>query len=136
MIKYLTLEQVLRLHDAVVKEFGGLQGVRDQSLLLSAIESPKMFVFGKELYPSVYDKAAAYLYNIVCYHPFNDGNKRTGAGTAYLFLRTNKKSIIFDHALEDTTYEDFVVKVAKGKTTKEEIAYFLEHGEEMNLSAK
>jgi death-on-curing protein len=41
-------------------------------------------MFGLELYPTVYDKAAAYLYHIVCNHPFNDGNKRTGFGAAIL----------------------------------------------------
>lgn len=130
MTKFLTLEQILRLHDSVIEEFGGLKGIRDQNLLLSSVESPKMSAFGEELYPSIYDKASAYLFNIVCNHPFNDGNKRTGAGIAYLFLRINKVRIIFDPDPKDMTYEDFVVKVAKGKTSKKEIAHFLEHGYE------
>ncbi len=134
MIKYLTLEQVLRLHDAAVEKFGGLTGIRDPNLLLSCIESPKMVIFGEDLYPSVHDKAAVYLFNIVCNHPFNDGNKRTGAGAAYLFLRINKTHIPFDASPEDMTYENFVVKVARYKTAKEDIAYFLEHGEERNSS--
>jgi death-on-curing protein len=134
MIKYLTLEQVLKLHDAVVERFGGLTGIRDPNLLLSCIESPKMVIFGEDLYPSVYDKAAVYLFNIVCNHPFNDGNKRTGAGAAYLFLKINKIRIPFDASPEDMTYENFVVKVARDKTAKEEIAYFLEHGEERDSS--
>jgi death on curing protein len=130
MIKYLTIEQVLKLHDAVVEKFGGLAGIRDPNLLRSCIESPKMTMFGKDLYPSVYDKAAVYLFNIICNHPFNDGNKRTGAGSAYLFLRINKASIPFDPSPNDRTYENFVVRIANGKITKENIAYFLEHGDE------
>jgi death-on-curing protein len=130
MIKYLTLEQILRLHDAVLENFGGLAGIREPNLLLSCIESPKMVIFGEDLYPSVYDKAAVYLFNIVCNHPFNDGNKRTGAGAAYLFLRINKAHLPFDSSPEDRTYEDFVVKVARDKTAKEDIAFFLEHAEE------
>ena len=126
MIKYLTLEQILKLHDAVVRKFGGLTGIR-------GIESPKMTMFGEDLYPSVYDKAAIYLFNIVCNHPFNDGNKRTGAGATYLFLQINKASIPFDFSPEDTTYENFVIPVAKGKTTKEDIAYFLECGSQRDL---
>lgn len=128
MIKFLTLEQVLRLHDAVIEEFGGLTGVRDPNLLLSSIDSPKMTMFGKDLYPSIYDKAGMYLLNIVCNHPFNDGNKRTGAGAAYLFLKINKAHIPFDSSRDDRTYENFVVKVARGKITKEEVAFFLEYG--------
>jgi len=46
MIKYLTLKQILKLHDALVEKFGGLAGIRDSNLLLSCIESPKMMLFG------------------------------------------------------------------------------------------
>lgn len=132
MIKYLTIEQILKLHDAVVEKFGGLSGIRDPNLLFSCIEGPKMTIFGEDLYPSVYDKAAVYLFNIVCNHPFNDGNKRTGAGAAYLFLQVNKAVIPFDFFPKDMTYENFVVKIARGKISKEEIAYFLEHGKEQH----
>lgn len=80
----------------------------------------------KCLYPTIYDKAAAYLYHIVQNHPFNDGNKRTGFGAAYLFLRANQVPILFD----DESYENLVIEVAKGKRKKEAIAFFFEHGKE------
>jgi death-on-curing protein len=124
MIKYLTLEQVLKMHDAFIEKFGGLPGIRDLNLLLSAIETPKTAMFGNDLYPNVYDKAAAYLYHIVQNHPFNDANKRTGFGAVYLFLKANNVAILFD----DESIESLVIEVAKGKKTKDEIAYFLEHG--------
>ncbi|HSW87026.1 MAG TPA: type II toxin-antitoxin system death-on-curing family toxin [Rhabdochlamydiaceae bacterium] len=130
MIKYLTLEQVLRLHDAAIEKFGGLKGIRDSNLLLSCIENPRQSLFGMELHPTIYDKAAAYLFHIVCNHPFNDGNKRTGAGSAYLFLRINKISIVFESTFENKQYENLVVAVARGKKTKEEVSYFLKHGKE------
>ena len=130
MIKYLTLEQVIKMHDALIEKFGGLQGIRDMNLLLSAIETPKASMFGNDLYPTVYDKGAAYLYHIVQNHPFNDANKRTGFGATYLFLKANKVSILFD----DKSFESLVVEVAKGKKTKIEISYFLENGTEVNLS--
>ncbi|MBA3723096.1 MAG: type II toxin-antitoxin system death-on-curing family toxin [Parachlamydiaceae bacterium] len=123
-MKYLTLEEVLELHDVLIEKFGGLKGVRDVNLLISAIETPKATMFDEDLYPSVYEKAAAYLYHIVQNHPFNDGNKRTGFGVSYLFLRANKVSIIFD----DIEYEDLVVEVAKGNITKEQITYFFQYG--------
>ena len=126
MTKYLTLEQILEMHAALVEKFGGLQGVRDANLLISAVETPKAAMFGDDLYPTVYDKAAVYLFHIVRNHPFNDGNKRTGFSAAYLFLKANKVRIRF----EDEVYEEFVVEVAKGKKTKEEIAYFFKHGKE------
>lgn len=125
MIKYLTLEEVLEMHDAFIEKFGGLKGIRDVNLLLSAIETPKAAMFGEDLYPSVYDKAAAYLFHIVQNHPFNDANKRTGFGATYLFLQANRTPIL----LSDEAFENLVIEVAKGKVTKEEIARLLEHGE-------
>jgi death-on-curing protein len=124
MIKYVTVEQVMKMHDVFVEQYGGLRGVRDLNLLLSAIQTPKASMFGQDLYPTIYDKAAAYLYHIVQNHPFNDGNKRTGFGTAYLFLRANQVPIVFD----DISFENLVVDVAQGKKTKAEIAHFFQYG--------
>lgn len=124
MIEYLTAEEVIAIHDAFLQEFGGGSGIRDINLLMSAVETPKGQMFGQDLYPTIYDKAAAYLYHIVCNHPFSDGNKRTGFGVALLFLKANSISIKFDKK----KYENLVVEVAKGKITKKEIAYFFEHG--------
>jgi death-on-curing protein len=125
MIKYLTLEEVLKMHDVFIAKYGGLKGVRDLNLLMSAIETPKAAMFGNDLYPTIYDKAAAYLYHLVQNHPFNDANKRTGFGAAYLFLQANKVPIL----LSDESFESLVIEVAQGKVTKEEIAHILEHGE-------
>lgn len=125
MIKYLTLEEVLEMHDAFIEKFGGLKGVRDINLLLSAIETPKAAMFGEDLYPTVYDKAAAYLFHIVQNHPFNDANKRTGFGATYLFLKANGAPIL----LSDEAFENLVIEVAKGKVSKEVIARLLEYGE-------
>jgi death-on-curing protein len=127
VIEYLSLEQVVEAHDTAIAKFGGLHGIRDKNLLLSAVDTPKAAMFGQELYPTIYNKAAAYLYHIVCNHPFLDGNKRTGFIVTILFLKANDTSIVFDKK----EFEDFVVEVAKGKKSKEEIAYFLQHGKEL-----
>lgn len=124
MTEYLSVEEVITMHDTFLQEFGGLPGIRDINLLMSAVETPKSRMFGQDLHPTIYDKAAAYLYHIVCNHPFNDGNKRTGFGAALLFLKANSISIKFNKK----KYENLVVEVAKGVITKEEIAHFLEYG--------
>jgi death-on-curing protein len=126
MTEYLELAQVIEAHDSAIKQFGGLNGIRDKNLLMSAVDTPKAAMFGQELYPTVYNKAAAYLYHIVCNHPFIDGNKRTGFIATILFLQANNIPIVF----EGKKFESFVVEVAKGEKTKEQIAYFLEHGKE------
>lgn len=125
MIEYLSVEEVIAMHDLFLQKFGGLPSIRDINLLSSAVETPKSSMFGRDLYPTIYDKAAAYLYHIVCNHPFNDGNKRTGFGASLLFLKANSIPIIF----EKKKYEDLVVEVAQGKINKEQIARFLEYGD-------
>lgn len=52
MIKYITLEQILEMHDAFIEKFGGLKGIRDINLLLAAVETPKATMFGEDLYPT------------------------------------------------------------------------------------
>src|SRR5580658_710935 len=125
MIEYLTLDELLEIHSHMITLFGGLRGIRDKTLLQSAIEMPKSTMFGEDLYPTIYDKAAAYLFCIIKNHPFNDANKRTGCTTAYLFLQANNISIRFS----DEDYEDLAVGVASGQISKEAATWFLEYGQ-------
>ena len=124
MIEYLTLDELLEIHSHMIALFGGLRGILDKTLLQSAIEMPKSTMFGEDLYPSIYDKAAAYLFCIIKNHPFNDANKRTGCTATYLFLQANNISIRFS----DEDYEDLAVGVASGQISKETATWFLEHG--------
>ena len=124
MIEYLTIEQVIELHDEMLKRYGGLPGIRDKNLLWSAIDAPKAAMFGQEMYPSVYEKAAAYLYHLVCNHPFNDANKRTGFAVTLVFLEVNSAK----QAFQKEDLENLVIEVAKGKETKERITKFLKYG--------
>ncbi|CDC45482.1 death-on-curing family protein [[Eubacterium] siraeum CAG:80] len=77
MIK-LTKEQVVSIHSSLIKASGGTDGVRDEDLLESALESPFQTFDGHDLYPSIIQKAARIGYSLVSNHPFIDGNKRTG----------------------------------------------------------
>lgn len=124
-MKFLSVEEVIELHDYMLEKHGGLNGIRSKDLLISAVETPKATMFGEFLHKTVYDMAAAYLFHLVQNHPFNDGNKRTGAGSALLFLEINKMPILF----EDADYEELVVEVAKGNRQKVEIAAFFQTGE-------
>lgn len=121
MINFITIEQVIEIHDVTIKMVGGLSGIRDISLLKSAVEMPKSMMFGKFLHKTIYDKGAAYLFHIVQNHPFCDGNKRTGAIVTILFLEDNGIKLHFTN--ED--YEELVVQVACGKKNKNEISEFL-----------
>ncbi len=125
MIKYLTVNQVTSFHDDLVKKFGGLSGIRDKNLLLSALDAPKASFGGKEMYPSIHEKAAIYLYHIAKNHPFNDGNKRTSFVAALAFLKVNQVSIPF----KTIELEQIVVKIANGNINKEALIHFFQCGE-------
>lgn len=119
---FLTLEHVIELHDAILLSHGGMPGIRDIGLLISSIEMPKAMMFGEYLHESVFDKAAAYLFHIVCNHAFFDGNKRTGAVSALTFLGLNGCD---ESAYNQDAFEDLVCFVAQGRAGKTEISKFL-----------
>ena len=118
---YLSLEQVIELHDALIEKFGGLLGIRERSLLESAVAAPMMAVFGEELHKTIYNKAAAYLFYIAKNHAFLDGNKRTASAAALAFLRANGKSIKYDV----DEFLEFVVSVAKGQADLDAISNYI-----------
>lgn len=117
---FLDLEQVMRLHASMIERYGGTEGTRDVGLLQSAVAMPQMAYGGEYLHADVFDMAAAYLYHIVQNHPFLDGNKRTGAATAIVFLAMNGVQIEAD---EDGLVE-LTLSVACGQSGKPGIAEF------------
>jgi death on curing protein len=84
---WLSDEFVLALHQEMLAEFGGADGVRDEGLLDSAINRPQN-LFAYET-PNIFALAASYAFGIIGNHPFIDGNKRTGFMAAYVFLERN-----------------------------------------------
>jgi len=70
-------EQIIRLHGKMLDATGGLDGVRDEGTLDSALDSPFQTFDGEELYPSTAAKIARIAYSLVCNHPFVDGNPNT-----------------------------------------------------------
>lgn len=121
-MKYLSAEEILRLHWQVIEDFGGAHGVRDESRLLSAVSAPKQNVFGREQYPDLLTKAAVYLRNIIGDHPFVDGNKRTAVTVTAIFLRRNGVRL----SCTPKALEDFAVKIATERQDVPIIAAWLE----------
>ena len=82
--------EVYEIHEAIIKRAGTKAGVRDFSLLHSAVERPKATFEGQDLYPTIFSKAAALVQSLCLNHPFTDGNKRTAWLATKRFLFTNK----------------------------------------------
>jgi death-on-curing protein len=115
---YLSRDDLLYLHDALIARYGGIRGVRDEGILDSCLAQPKMSVFDVERFPTLIEKAAAYCFFVVRNHPFLDGNKRTGFVAALHFLRINNVKVRFD---EDEMY-DVIVGIAKGEVSVDDLA--------------
>jgi death-on-curing protein len=107
-MKQISLEQLLQLHVLALQSFGGSEGLRDLGRLEAALATQTQEVFGEELYPNVYQKAAALCRGIIGDHPFADGNKRTAMLTALTYVEIN--GLVFE--AEPGELEDFAVQIA------------------------
>ena len=86
---HLGIEIVRDIHAEAIRRFGGLNGIRDENLLASAVLTPQSSFGGKSPYADLVEVAAAYLFYVCKNHPFLDGNKRTAMMAAIVFLRLN-----------------------------------------------
>lgn len=106
MTIYLTLEQIIIIHEDQIVRYGGSSGLRDVSLLESAVFRPQSSFGGEDLYPTVFNKASALIHSLVLNHPFIDGNKRTGTVSLLVFLEMNGYRLqVTQKALVNTVLE-------------------------------
>ena len=108
----------LSIHEIVINEFGGSNGIRDRNLLESALARPFQTFDGTDLYPTPFDKASAILESVLINHPFIDGNKRTAFMLMSLILTESGITII---ASQDEIY-DFIINIIKSKPSTSEIS--------------
>lgn len=114
--KWIGDNSVLAIHDQQIAEHGGLAGVRDQSLLLSALARPRnLAAYGR---PDIADLAAAYALGIARDHAFLDGNKRTAWVVAEVFLLKNG----YELTASDHEGVEVMLAVAEGSISKPKLA--------------
>ena len=116
-MRYLSLIEILELHEAIISSSGGARGIRDLKGLESAINQPRVTFNEIDLYPDIISKAAALCFFIVMSHPFIDGNKRVGHAAMETFLVLNgyeikatideQEKIIMDLAAGGIKLEEF-----------------------------
>lgn len=117
----LSLEQVLKLHSQLVEISGGSDGIRDESLLESALNAPFQSFAGVEVYPSIQQKAARLCYGLVKNHAFIDGNKRIGAHVMLVFLALN--NIELDYTQQELS--NVILEVASGQRNCENLCAWI-----------
>jgi death-on-curing protein len=114
---YLSVDQVLLLHELQIERFGGSRGLRDRGGLESAVARATMTFDGEDLYRDAAAKAAALMHSLVMNHAFVDGNKRVGVAAAELFLRLNG----FRLGASDKELEELTLSVARGELDAESL---------------
>lgn len=120
-MKYLTPQNVIQIHFEIVEKTGGSQGLRDLSLLESAVLRPQATFGGKDLYPTLILKAAALIHSLLLNHVFVDGNKRTATVSMIEFLILNGKKF----EAKNKEIVKFALWVENKKPAIEEIASWI-----------
>lgn len=117
--RWLLENVVIAVHDEQIAIHGGMQGLLDHGLLVSAMMRPQnKAVYGE---PSVFELATAYSSGIIKNHPFMDGNKRTGFLAAYIFLALNGWQL----AAPEPEAVTAVLSLATGNMDEQEFSQWL-----------
>ncbi|MBX3693986.1 MAG: type II toxin-antitoxin system death-on-curing family toxin [Steroidobacteraceae bacterium] len=121
MITWIDKRLALAIHERQIAEHGGEAGVRDETLLESALARPRqLYAYGIPP-PDLADLAASLAYGIARNHAFVDGNKRTAAVTCEAFLRLNGVTL----EATDTELYPVYLALATGERSEQDFAAWL-----------
>jgi death-on-curing protein len=119
---FLSLDEVLEIHQQQIERYGGSTGLRDAGALESAVATPQATFGGEFLHKSIPAMAAAYLFHLCQNHPFIDGNKRAGANAAVTFLLMND----WEPTFEQEELLEVVLAVASSGLSKQRLIEIFE----------
>lgn len=114
---WLSKEQILYLHSELIQATGGLDGLRDDNLLQSALLSPMQTYDDTELFPTLIDKAVRLACGLTQNHPFIDGNKRIGAHAMLVVLALNGVPLVYTQ----NELSDVFLQLASGQIDFEKL---------------
>jgi len=118
--EFLTIDDALAIHRLQLEKFGGQDGVRELSLLESALAMPPQSFGGDYVHEDLFAMAGAYLFYICKNHPFLDGNKRTAAAMAAVFLGMNGFFLV----AEPSAFTDLTLAIAESRARKQDASDF------------
>ena len=113
-----TVEAVKAIHAEVLAAHGGSSGLREQSLLESAVAAPQATMLGQPMFTDPVEIAAAYLFYLCRNHAFVDGNKRVALATCLVFLSENE--LLPDEVLDADAWEALTLDVAASRLDREQ----------------
>jgi death-on-curing protein len=123
-IAFLTLEDVLALHEELIQRYGGTPGLRDAGLLEAALAMPQAGFGSQYFHEFPHEMAAAYLFHLARNHTFIDGNKRVSLACAILFLKINRVS----YSITEEEAAELTLGTASGNMDKSAVtAFFQKH---------
>lgn len=114
-MRYLTVSELIELYRQVMEASGGTVGILSLESLESAVGQPRVTFDGKDLYPTIIEKAAALGFSLVMNHAFVDGNKRVGHYAMETFLVINGYEL--DSSVDEQ--ESIILQLASGKLSRE-----------------
>lgn len=113
-----TVQGVKAIHAEVLAAHGGFAGLRDETLLESAVAAPQATMMGESLFADAVEIAAAYLFYLCRNHAFLDGNKRTALATCLVFLSEN--GLLPEEELDTEEWEQLTLDVAASRLDREQ----------------
>jgi death-on-curing protein len=121
-MRYLSLGEIVDLHQLLLAQTGGSAGVRDLGGLESALAQPRATFDGADLHSTVIQKAAALAFSLALNHPFVDGNKRVAHAAMEVFLLMNGWELV--GTVDEQ--ERLMLDLADGQITREQLTAWLE----------
>ena len=122
MVRFLSENIVIAIHDDQIRLYGGSYGLRDASALDAAMHMPQAQFSGQFLHPSIFHMAAAYAFHLSQNHPFLDGNKRTAGMVMFTFLQLNGLTV----RATEVDYYQVMMAVASSQMSEEQLTQWLQ----------
>jgi death on curing protein len=121
-MRYLSLGEIVDLHQLLLHQTGGSAGIRDLGGLQSALAQPRATFDGRDLHPTIVQKAAALAFSLALNHPFVDGNKRVAHAAMEVFLQLNGWELV--GTVDEQ--ERLMLDLADGQIPREQLTAWLE----------
>jgi death-on-curing protein len=125
-MKMLEMKDIILFHKKLIEKTGGSDGIRDYSLIDSALNRAFASFDGKDLYESIEEKISVIATSMVKNHGFVDGNKRIGIAVMLLLLQLNE--IVVQYI--QTELIELGLNIASGNYSEQDVKEWIEEHKE------